>query len=443
MAKRSDCSPIHSEVGFSRWTPETEADRQAVRGQLGRVLGSLPFSTSRRYPALLSYVVEKALQNDTEALKERTLGIEVFRRHTQYDTNADPVVRIAAGEVRKRLAQYYYDPSHISEIHIELPAGSYIPEFYTAGADYLSRERREIVQISQDTNAAEQTAAVALPFVQHPAAIDSKIQWGFLVPIICLAVGFFAGSAATRVRNAVASAPLSALEQFWRPLISAPDAVWLSVGEAYVSRIELDPNGARNRFESSYILSSDQRKAYPALNLADSTVLARVAALLQSRNKSYSVHGETETSFSDLASGPSVLIGSFNNDWTIRVSDQLRFHFEMNRETGEQWIVDRQKPDEQIGTRSFNLAAPDPRDAYAIISRVHDPSIGQMVVLLAGVSANGTRAAGTFVSEPGYLETFAKSAPRDWPNRNIQIVIAAPIVDSSLGPPHVVSSYVW
>jgi hypothetical protein len=108
-----------------------------------------------------------------------------------------------------------------------------------------------------------------------------------------------------------------------------------------------------------------------------------------------------------------------------------------------QWIADREKPDEKIGIHSFNLATPDTRDAYAIISRVHDPSTGQMVVALAGVSANATQAAGTFVSEPGYLEEFAKHAPRGWTNGNVQIVIAAPMVDGALGPPHVVDSYTW
>src|SRR5690348_18325091 len=95
-----------TDVKTPSWIPRTEADLQAIRLQLARVLESAPFRTSKRYPALLSYVVEKTLQGNIESLKERTLGIEVFRREPEYDTNADPVVRIAAGEVRKRLAQY-------------------------------------------------------------------------------------------------------------------------------------------------------------------------------------------------------------------------------------------------------------------------------------------------------------------------------------------------
>src|ERR1019366_2084608 len=111
------------------WHPANDADRAAVREQLDRVLASSLFSNSKRYPALLRHVVEEVLHGHTENLKERTLGIEVFKRDPQYDTNDDPVVRVTAGEIRKRLAQYYYEPDHEAEIHIELPSGSYLPGF--------------------------------------------------------------------------------------------------------------------------------------------------------------------------------------------------------------------------------------------------------------------------------------------------------------------------
>lgn len=436
-------APTEFDIAPSRRITPTEQDRDAIRQQLARVLESTPFRTSKRCPALLSYVVEKVLAGDAEALKERTLGIEVFRRDPQYDTNADPVVRIAAGEVRKRLAQYYYDPSHRQEIHIELPAGSYVPEFYKPADDESAVASHAASRAAENTNAAQQVTPASLPSIEPPSSGGSRNRWRVLVPVLCIILGFVAGAISARMRNAVSSAPLTALDEFWRPLISAPGNVWLCIGESYVSRIELDPNGARNRFETPYSLSPDGRKTYPALNIADSTALARVAGLLQIRDKNYSVHGETETTFSDLASGPSVLIGSFNNDWTIRLSDQLRFHFEMDQNAGEQWIVDRQKPDEKIGIHSFNLAVPDTTDAYAIISRVRDASTGQMVVALAGVSANGTKTAGAFVSDPAYLEEFAKRAPSNWQHANLQIVVAAAAVDGSLGPPRIISTYVW
>src|SRR5215475_15565619 len=106
----------------------SEAVKHASLAQLGRILESPQFRSSKRCSLFLRYVVEQASENRLEGLKERTLGIEVFGRNPQYDTNQDPVVRAAAGEVRKRLAQYYLEPGHEDEIRISLPAGSYVPE---------------------------------------------------------------------------------------------------------------------------------------------------------------------------------------------------------------------------------------------------------------------------------------------------------------------------
>ena len=93
----------------SPWKPERDADKAAVRRQLERLLANPAFKNSKRYPALLRFVVERVLDGHMDALKERTLGIEVFHRDPDYDTNQDPVVRTTAVEVRKRLAQYYQE----------------------------------------------------------------------------------------------------------------------------------------------------------------------------------------------------------------------------------------------------------------------------------------------------------------------------------------------
>ena len=77
----------------------------------------------------MRYVVEAYLENHTDRVKERTIGIEVFQRDPDYDTNQDSVVRTTAAEIRKKLAQYYLEPGHDNEIRVLLPQGSYLPEF--------------------------------------------------------------------------------------------------------------------------------------------------------------------------------------------------------------------------------------------------------------------------------------------------------------------------
>ena len=105
------------------------SDPAAIREQLERLLVHPLFANSKRYPALLAYAVEQTLLGNAAELKERSIGIEVFGRTPSYDANADPVVRITAGEVRKRLSLYYFDSSHTGELVIELPLGSYVPSF--------------------------------------------------------------------------------------------------------------------------------------------------------------------------------------------------------------------------------------------------------------------------------------------------------------------------
>ena len=73
--------------------------------------------------------MEAYLENHSDRVKERTIGIEVFQRDPDYDTNQDSVVRTTAAEIRKKLAQYYLEPGRENEIRVLLPQGSYLPEF--------------------------------------------------------------------------------------------------------------------------------------------------------------------------------------------------------------------------------------------------------------------------------------------------------------------------
>jgi len=74
----------------------SQAERKLVRDQLDLLLRDPLFANSRRYPVLLRYVVEKALDGQEENLKERTIGIEAFGRSPEYDTNADTVHSITS-----------------------------------------------------------------------------------------------------------------------------------------------------------------------------------------------------------------------------------------------------------------------------------------------------------------------------------------------------------
>jgi hypothetical protein len=424
----------------------TDSEREVIRKQLNRILGSFAIRTSKKCSDFLRYVVEEALAGRSDGLKERTLGIEVFHRGPLYDTNTDPVVRVTAGEVRKRLAQYYDQPSHQREIRIELPRGSYVPAFHhpediplTSNPDGLPAAE------SLPGSGAEADEQLTIPIGQ-PGRTAPKGVIGRLFGLsLALIAGLLLGAFVVHSRGLGTRPPVqsTALDQFWAPVVNSPGPVWLCIGQVYANQITLQPNGSIDPFDTPYVVRADATTPHPVVVLADSATLARVTGFLQSRNKNFTIHGESETNLSDLTNGASVLIGAFNNDWTIRLNDSLRFHFEMNPATRAEWIVDRDNPGKKIGTHIPGPWGGNVETAYAIISRVRDASTGQMVISIGGISSYGTLAAGNFVSDPTYMKQFAGHEPSDWASKNLQLLIAADVVNGSLGEPRVVKSYSW
>src|SRR5229473_609760 len=209
MSNRRAIEQIESPV--SSWMPETQAERNAIREQLERLLANPLFKHSRRYPSMLRYVVEHTLKSDTGQRKERTLGIEVFGRDPHYDTNLDPVVRTTAGEIRKRIAQYYHEPGHEGEVRIDLPSGSYLPEFHLPANS---------------------------PALLQPARVSPR--W-LLISLAVAALVAIVGSVAWFKPWAP-----QAVERFWQPLLSSSSPALLCIGPANLSAVTqlVQPNAA-------------------------------------------------------------------------------------------------------------------------------------------------------------------------------------------------------
>jgi hypothetical protein len=106
----------------------------AVELELVSILDGPAFHGSARSRAFLRFVVEEALAGRQGSLKERTIGVAVLGKRSDYDTGADSTVRVRANEVRKRLSAHYDTAASKAGIRIELPLGSYAPRFTPVGA---------------------------------------------------------------------------------------------------------------------------------------------------------------------------------------------------------------------------------------------------------------------------------------------------------------------
>ena len=107
---------------------------EEVRVALERVLNSETFASSERHRAFLQFIVEETLAGRSERLKGFTIAVEVYGKDEDFDAQNDPYVRVEAGRLRKRLAEYYFAEGADDPVLIQLKRGGYVPEFSLAEA---------------------------------------------------------------------------------------------------------------------------------------------------------------------------------------------------------------------------------------------------------------------------------------------------------------------
>ena len=102
---------------------------QAIRQELSRILSSTLFARSERLCRFLTFSVEKALQGESDRVKEYVVGVEAFGRGPSFDPRIDPVVRVEARRLRQRLKAWYDGEGRDAAVRIELPRGGYAAVF--------------------------------------------------------------------------------------------------------------------------------------------------------------------------------------------------------------------------------------------------------------------------------------------------------------------------
>lgn len=400
---------------------------ELVLMQLKRLKNSSQFSHSKRYPAFLDFVVSKAVSGNQDDLKERTIGVEAFGRAANYDLNSDPIVRVTAGEVRRRLTQYYYEPGHRSELRIELYPGSYVPEFKLPSSP---TPNEQIPTLSFPEPQHSQTAA-QLPLTTPP--LKEEFFWtqrrvlGATTVFLVLICGFLFGSRFMR------SSPY---DQLWKPVIAGRNSILVSVGSVVVLNPPTYPAGPSPSSVGLHALFADP------VALSDAIALSNLQRVLSRFSISSTIQSSTDTTYSDLQNGPVLLVSAFDNPWTMRLTDSLRFHFvQVSVDTYE--IADRTDPVHKfwrINTRAdFKQVDHD----YALVARFHDPTIDQYVVVVAGIGEAGTVAASELLTEEKYLSEAMREGYLPKRNQNWEAVIETKMIDGKPGPPRILASYTW
>lgn len=420
----------------------TEELRTAVMLELDRITQSAEFRQSEQSKRLLTYLVEHTLDGKFELLRERAIGMALFGRADGYDTNESPIVRVRANEIRKRLAKYYQEHGNGTRVQLEVPAGGYKVELRQVG---------EPVEAAAAEPVAKEAVIEPLAAFPAPPEIGRPARWrrwtvGVLAAVAAVAAGVGIYGWTSRGGDAVAD--------FWRPALEDPNAVILCTGHPVVYRFtrqfEARQTGDqldhyRSLTEPLQLRPDEQftgRDVVPVrdqyVGLGSAYAVARIHGWLASHKKDSEIRFGNDLTFTDLRKAPAVLLGAFQNKWSLELSRNLRFVFTTadgvpsvrDTQSGRVWSLPQLKDDGQTD------------HDYLIISRVFRSETGQFVVLATPITQYGCRAAGDILTNPGPLRE-ALAGLKDWKTHNLQLVFEVSVIAQTAGPPRLIASHVW
>ncbi len=422
-----------------------DVEQALIRTAMEDILLSTPFCTSKQCQDMFRYVVERTLRHERESLRERVIGIEVFGKRNDYDTSEDPVVRVRAADIRKRLAQYYQNVPHTDlKVRIEIPSGAYVAVFEVVPHDHIT------------PSSEPSTALATTEFLQptHPALPAVEPERKIALPRFRYRAVWVAVSLIVVVLSAVAvprmfHRPPSALEQFWSPVLGSSKPVLIYGGANAVYRLSesfLDRYRREHHLENKgpeffvNFASGEKIDASDLIAVRDTTAdpkaCAHIVSLLTRYDRSYEIRYGSDIATGDLISSPSILVGAFNNTWTLDITHQLRFVFKEGTRI----------EDTAGKTKSWpivKLSNGDVQDDYAVITRLLDPKTGQVLISVAGIGNLGTEAAAEFLTSPREMDELAQSAPTGWQKMNMQVLLHVKVLNQALDKENIVATQFW
>jgi hypothetical protein len=409
----------------------SEDDVSALRAHVKEIAASKGFRGSDRCARFLQYIVEQAIAGRAGALKERVIGVEVFGRPSDYDTSQDAIVRVTASDLRKRLLRHYGKSGSHSRFQIHLPVGSYIPEIACEPRGSYERvghtELHSAVVQPQvgEPSTPHSTLASAGP---DATVADNRVKglmalsrWRsaalLLVALVAILSVFDFALSNTAHKELARAKPTQNLTLPWSALLSSMRPTHLVTSDIDIVKIQRFIGrriSASEYANGSYI--SELNSLSPELKrisltmlsgdkapLIDTRIVAGIAGLAKDGPGRIDVVGARSLKFQDLKSDDNfIFLGSpYSDPWFMVFNDQLDFRIQSrgDKDLGPEFIANvRPGPDEQL-VYSATAIGGGTGDTWGLLALVNNPNQYGQVLLIAGISGEGTQAAGELATD--------------------------------------------
>ena len=228
--------PLYFDVtSVTMWAPGPQMlQSDLYRTQINRLVASQVLHSSESLCRLLQYLAKHALDHPNTPLKGNQLATEVFGRRRDFDPQSDSTIRVQAGRLRLKLAEFYSSEGAQDPLIVELPKGTYILSFHLREANFAPRS-----EPIPATNGAARAEGDASPVPRAWVFAIATLSILLLVALVALGLIVSSREAVPTAHAGSAETPPLAFQVFWKPFVSETSEPWLIFSNAaFVGRPE-------------------------------------------------------------------------------------------------------------------------------------------------------------------------------------------------------------
>ncbi len=376
------------------------AEKDQYLEQIDRLAGSHVLHGSESLCKLLRYLATHALTHPGMPLKEYEIATQVFHRPADFDPQLDSTIRVQAGRLRLKLAEYYGSEGAADPILVDLPKGGYLLTFHhrnTASQPGLSFTsiQREGRESSAEQSRRRLVVAICALAVLLAAAI------GVIFTMVANR------TAAEAIPTTHAETAPAAFQIFWGSFLSGPQQPWVIFSNgAFVGRPETGMRYFDPKRDSRSVILDHYTGVGEVLAVHE---LDNVFAQL---GRPILVKRGSLLSLDDAKNNNLIFLGSPAENLPLRdIPNTQEFVFQQltsGPRKGDLAILNMHP---QAGEPNAFLASPSNQpltEEYSVIARVREGNPSQSVMILAGTTTIGTQAAVEYICRPSSLQDLLR-----------------------------------
>lgn len=363
-------------------------DKAHFRGQIDKLLSSHALHGSESLCKLLRYLADHALDHPGAAPKEYQIATEVFGRPNNFDPHLDSTVRVQAGRLRGKLAEYYATEGVEDSVLVDFPRGTYALTFHERTAGAGRNHGNGLHESPPDVGRTSRIWLVAV-----------ILLCVFLASVVAVATDRFLNR-----RTAEASSDLpESFHTFWRGFLTGPQEPWVIFSNAaFVGRPYV---GMRyyNRSKDSGAVILDHYTG-----VGEVLAVHALDSVFQKLHQPIRVKRGSLFSLDDAKNNDLIFIGSPSENLTLlELPNTQQFVFKQitsGPRVGTMEIINSHP--ESGEPREFFPTLPDQTltEDYSIIALKRGINPTHSVLILAGATTIGTQAAVEYVCQQNSLE---------------------------------------